>query len=155
MAGSGWRIGGPSPFFTERARERAPVIVDYAAAPGAAFLLSPAGDVVLYSGSIDDAEASRIAGAIRTRGGADGVRFLRFDGKWVHFASVCRGWCLCVVTTTAADSDETLDRTRRASRVLAMALVDGGSPGNSGGAAPSGAPAEVFAELPRRRRSQE
>ena len=48
--------------------------------------------------------------------------------------------------TTATDSDVTLDRTRRASRVLAMALVDGGAPGNPGGAAPSGAPAEVFAE---------
>ena len=153
MSGNGWRLGGPSPFFTERARERAPVIVDYAAAPGAAFLVSPAGDVVLYSGSIDDAEASRIARAVRTRGDADGVRFLRVDGKWVHFASVCRGWLLCVVTATTTDSDVTLDRTRRASRVLAMALVDGGVPGNSGGAAPSGAPAEVLAEPPRRRRS--
>lgn len=153
MSRDGWRLDGPSPFFTERARERAPKIVDYAAAPGAAFLVSPAGDVVLYSGSINDAEASKIAGAVGSRGDADGVRFLRLDGKWVHFASVCGGWVLCVVSTTATDLDVTLDRTRRASRVLAMALVDGGAPGSSGGAAPSGAPAEVFAELPRRRRS--
>ncbi|HVJ88928.1 MAG TPA: hypothetical protein VM580_03930, partial [Labilithrix sp.] len=53
------------------------------------------------------------------------------------------GWTLCAIST-GIEPRIILERLRRASAVMALALVDGGSPGSpDGGAAPSGSPAEV------------
>jgi hypothetical protein len=105
------------PFLTERARERAPKVLEYAAATGSAALVSPQGEVVL------------------AHFGAD------LEATCVHTIPVCHGWSLLV--SVPAGMTCLGDRLRKASRVLALALTDAPRPEPPDGA--QGAPAMVFA----------
>lgn len=60
MGDGGWNAKGLSPFLSERARSRAPQVLSYAAVTGAAMLVSPSGEVVLFSGAAE-VDAERIA----------------------------------------------------------------------------------------------
>ena len=148
MGIEGWRIGGPSPFLTERARTRAPQVLAYAAAPGAAMLVAPSGAVVLFSGEATEVDAARIGRAAAAALGATrDVSSFRVGTTCAHAAPVCHGWTLCVLSTAGVQPSLVIERLRRASHVLALALFDGNTPppGDSGS---GGAPAEVFAARP-------
>jgi hypothetical protein len=144
MAG-GWTIDGPSPFLTERARTRAPQVLDYAAAPGAAVLVSPDGDIALSSAPSLDIDLAHVARMATALGGARAVTSFASGGACVHAAPVRSGWMLCVVSLAGVSPVVTLERLRRAAHVLALALLDGAAPGTSGGSSGGPAPAEAFA----------
>lgn len=145
VARSVWSTGS-SPFLTERARARAPQILSYAAVTGGALLLAPNGKVVLFSGAAGEADLERIARIAAALGAADKVVAFKEHNVCVHAAPVCMGWTLCVLSTVGAFPGDVVERLRRASAVMALALVDGvPSGGGTGGAGPEGAPAEVMA----------
>ncbi|MBX3193322.1 MAG: hypothetical protein KF819_40445 [Labilithrix sp.] len=151
MGLAGWKTGGPSPFLTERARARAPRILSYAAAPGAAMLVSPAGDVALFSGAALELDLARVARAASALGATRELASFHVGDACAHVATVCHGWTLCVVSTAGVHPSFVIERLRRASAVFAMALLDGsaggsGSHGDTGG---GGAPAEALAFPPR------
>jgi hypothetical protein len=147
----GWQRGGPSPFLTERARARAPQILAYAAAPGAAMLVAPSGAVVLSSGEASDVDACRVAHAVAALGANHEVSSFRLGTTCVHAAPVGHGFALCILSTAGVHPSLVIERLRRASHVLALALADGVRP-DSGGSGSGGAPAVVFAApLPARR----
>ena len=151
MGDGGWNAKGLSPFLSERARSRAPQILSYAAVTGAAMLVSPSGEVVLFSGTaeVDVERVVRVAAAL---GGASAVTSFAEGTTCIHAAPVCMGWMLCILSTVGAYPGQVIERLRRASEVLALALVDGVATGSGGGPGPDGAPAEVFAaRLPARR----
>jgi hypothetical protein len=136
------------PFRSERAAARAPEILRYCALAGGAFLISPSGAVSLRSGSameIDTARVARVALARASRHRGDVLSFVT-GRTCVYAAAIGQGWTLCVLSTLGAQPVAIIERLRRASRVLALALVDG-SPGGPVGSPPNdgGAPAEVFA----------
>ena len=80
-----------------------------------------------------------------------GRRHFRVGTTCVHAAPVCHGWTLCVLSTAGVHPSFVVDRLRRASHVLALALVDGVAP-DPQASGNGGAPAEVFAaRLPARR----
>ena len=143
----GWKQGGPSPFLTERARIRAPQVIQYAAVPGAAMLVSPAGAVVLWTGDAGEVDAVRVARSVAGLGARHEVTSFRIGTACVHAAPVCHGWMLCVLSTSGVNPSFVIERLRRASYVLALALVDGVAPGGPGDAGSGGAPAEVSAAL--------
>jgi hypothetical protein len=150
MLKGAWSMGGASPFLSERARTRAPQVLSYAAVTGAAMLISPAGAVVLFSGEAPEIDLARVAQAAAALAKQDSRSF-RVGATCVHAAPVCLGWVLCVLSTAGVHPSLVIERLRRASHVLALALMDGVGPGGSGTRGGS-APAEVFAErLPRRR----
>ena len=108
-------------------------------------LVSPTSEVVLFSGATEaDLDGiARIAGAL---GGAAKVVAFKDENTCVHAAPVCMGWMLCLLSTVGAYPHDVVERLRRASAVMALALVDGVPPGSGGGhSGPDGAPAEVFA----------
>jgi hypothetical protein len=80
---------GASPFLSERARARAPQILSYAAVAGSAFLVSPSGEVVLFTGSSTDVDVVRAAhvASRRLATGGDLVSF-RHEDLCVHAAPV-------------------------------------------------------------------
>ena len=139
----GWKLGGASPFLTERARVRAPEILAYVGIAGAAMLVSPAGVVVLVSGDATEVDAGRIARIAAARRDGEAVWSFRVGSTCVHTASVCHGWTLCVLSTAGVPPSLVSDRLRRASYVLALALMDGVEPVGGVGGGNSGAPAEV------------
>jgi hypothetical protein len=141
----GWHSGGPSPFLTERARIRAPQILSYAAVPGAAMLVAPSGAVVLFSGEASELDVSRIGQAVAALGGSHDMSTFRVGTACVHAARVCQGWTLCVLSTAGMAPSFVIERLRRASNVLALALVDGVRPDAAGGSGSGGAAAAVFA----------
>ena len=143
MATGGWNAGGPSPFMTTRARERAPQVLAYAAVPGAAMLISPAGEVVLLSGDACGIDVARVARAATAIGAARGPTSFRSGSTCIHSAPICQGWTLCVLSNAGVHPAFVFERMRRASRVLALALSDGSGP-SSGGFGSGGAPAELF-----------
>ena len=146
--GYGWTLGGPSPFLTERARIRAPQVIEYAAATGAAALISPDGQVVLFGGSAPDIDLGRVARTARIVGAARSHASFRVGDACVHAGPVRDGWTLCIVSVTELTPVVTIDRLRKAAHVLALALVDGmpsGSPGTGGSHGP--APAQRFVSV--------
>jgi hypothetical protein len=140
-----WNLGGASPFLSERARTRAPQVLLYAAVAGAAMLISPAGAVVLFSGEAPEIDIARVARSAAALSGHDSISF-RVGATCVHAAPVCLGWVLCVLSTAGVQPSLVIDRLRRASHVLALALTDGVRPGGSSGSGGGSAPNEVFAE---------
>jgi hypothetical protein len=78
-----WKIRSSYAFFTERARTRAPQIVDYAAAPGGAFLVAPSGEIALAGGAATDIDVERIARMV-AHGGTHDERSFEHDGFCVH-----------------------------------------------------------------------
>lgn len=125
MGEAGYRAKGLSPFLSERARERAPQILSFAAVTGAAILVSPGGEVVLSSGSVDELDTESVARIARDRGGADVLTSFRCGSTCVHAAPICTGWMLCILSTTGVYPGLVVERLLRASSVLALALLDG------------------------------
>lgn len=153
MGTGGWSMGGPSPFLTERARTRAPQVLSYAAVPGAAMLVSPSGAVVLFRGDAPEVDADRIARTATALGASHEVTSFRVGTVCVHAAPVCQGWTLCVLSTAGVHPSFVIERLRRASHVLALALEDGVGRGGHGGSGDGGAPAEAFSwRVPERKR---
>jgi hypothetical protein len=144
VAIGGWQLGGPSPFLTERARTRAPQVLSYAAVPGAAMLVAASGAVVLYSGEVSENDASRIGKAVAALGGHHDGSSFRVGTTCVHGALVCQGWTLCVLSTSGVHPSLVIERLRRASKVLALALFDGVPPDSAGSAGSGGAPATAM-----------
>jgi hypothetical protein len=143
----GWRIA--EGFVTERARLRAPQILEYLGVVGAALLVSPTGRVVLSSGAVEDdvdAEgiARRLAAVVPDK--AEIVRSIRMHNTCIHALSIGHGWMLCALGTNGIDPGIVTTRLKRAGHVLDLALRDGwpSSPTGGGGSAPSGAPAHAW-----------
>ena len=150
MSRDRWSAPGISPFFTERARSRAPQILSYAAVGGAALLVAPSGEIVMASGSVAGMDVDRVA-SLAKGAASPSRRSFKVGGACVHVTPITAGWTLCAIST-GIEPRIILERLRRASAVMALALVDGGSPGSrGGGSAPSGSPAEVA--LPIRQRA--
>jgi hypothetical protein len=145
---------GASPFMSERARARAPQVLSYAAVSGSAFLISPKGEVVLFTGSSTDVDMVRVAhvASQRLANGSDVISFCHED-LCVHAAPVAMGWVLCILSTIGLPPSMTVDRLRRTSALLALALVNGPTSSSSGSdKGGGGTPAEVFAaRLPNRK----
>ena len=106
-------------------------------------LVSPSGAVVLISGDAEEADADRIARTATALGAARAVTSFRAGTACVHAAPVCNGWTLCVLSTVGVHPSFVIERLRRASYVLALALEDGVGTGGHG-SGDGGAPAEVF-----------
>jgi hypothetical protein len=139
-------------FLTERARSRAPQIVDYAAAPGAAFVVAPGGAVVLAGGAATDADVehiARLAAALSTS--HDAVSFAH-ESTCVHAVPVRGGWTLCVLSTTGLSPALVAERTKKAAYVLGLALVDAGPARSPSGGGAGGAPAEARVFAPSRKK---
>jgi len=140
------------PFFTARARSRAPQILSYAAAGGAAVLVAPNGKVVMTRGDIAGLDIERVARVVS--GASEPRRAFRVGSACVHAAPITAGWVLCAISTIH-QPDEIRKRLLRASAVMAMALVDGGAGRPDGGSAPPGGGATaqrigILLELARR-----
>ena len=143
-----WNTRGVSPFFTERARSRAPRILSYAAVGGTALLVDPSGQVVMVSGTVDGVDLEAVA-QLAEAAAASHRRSFEFGGTSVQVAPVTAGWTLCALPVDL--TPEAMNgRLARASAVMALALVDGRRPCGSG-SPPSGAAAEVV--LPNRERT--
>jgi len=147
MGYGAWNAKGLSPFLSERARNRAPQVLSYAAVTGAAMLVTPTGEVSLFSGAAPEVDIARIARVAQARCGSSQVASFPWGTICVHAAPVSMGWVLCVLSTSGAAPLQVMERARRASAVLALALADSGVSGGGGGGSspPSGAPANVFA----------
>lgn len=146
-----WKLRDAYAFMTERARTRAPQIIDYAAAPGAAFLVAPNGEIVLEGGTTVDIDVVRVARkASAFVASRDSAVFVE-RRTCVHAVSVHDGWTLCVLSTGGLASELVRDRTKRAAHVLALALVDGVRGGGSDRGS-GGAPADARVDLPSRRK---
>jgi hypothetical protein len=147
MGHGSWNAKGLSPFLSERARNRAPQILSYAAVTGAAMLVSPSGEVALFSGAAPEVDVTRIARVAQARCGTSAVASFPWGSICVHSVPVSMGWVLCVLSTGGASPGHVIERARRASAVLALALADSGVPnaGGGDGSPGSGAPAEVLA----------
>ena len=116
-------------------------------------LVSPSGTVVLIRGDAPEADADRIARTAAALGAAHAVTSFRAGTVCVHAAPVCHGWTLCVLSTVGVHPSFVIERLRRASHVLALALEDGVRTGGRGGSSDGGAPAEVFSlRVPERKR---
>jgi hypothetical protein len=72
MGDGSWKRSGLSPFLSERARSRAPQVLSYAAVTGAALLVSPTGEVVLFAGTAE-ADLERVARLAAHLGGTTAV----------------------------------------------------------------------------------
>ena len=107
-------------------------------------LVSPSGSVVLSSGDATDADADRIARTATALGAGHAVTSFRVGTVCVHAAPVCHGWTLCVLSTFGVHPSFVIERLRRASHVLALALEDGIATGGRGSSGDGGAAAEVF-----------
>lgn len=144
----GWRIGGPSPFLTERARTRAPEVLAFAAGGGVAVLVAPDGGLAMASeGSLDldlDLDLDRVARLASRLGGARRAIAFSLEGACVHAAPVHRGWMLCVASRDPVSPLARAERARRAAHVLALALADAAPPGSSSGSPGSAAPVSLF-----------
>lgn len=115
-------------------------------------LVSPAGAVVLSTGDAAEVDAARVARTVVGLGARHEVTSFRLGTVCVHAAPVCQGWMLFVLSTAGVNPTFVIERLRRASYVLALALVDGVDPGGPGDAGSGGAAAEVFAaRLPARK----
>ncbi|MBK6694775.1 MAG: hypothetical protein IPG50_21575 [Myxococcales bacterium] len=137
---------GPVPFLSDRARQRAPQILAYAAVTGAAMLISPAGEVVLFHGSAVDVDATALARRVaRAAARGDGeVATLAYEGACVHATALTMGWTLCVVSNLGSAPPTVLDRLQRAGKAMRLALLDVPPPSGGGSASGSGgAPAEM------------
>jgi hypothetical protein len=145
---AGGKLGGPSPFLTERARVRAPQVIEYAAVMGAAALVSPDGEIVLVSGLVADLDLGRLARTTQMVGAAKGYASFQLGDACVHAGPVRDDWTLCVVSLSEVAPAVVAERLRKAAHVLALALVDGIPPGAGGAHGP--ASAEVFVVSPRR-----
>jgi hypothetical protein len=135
---------GVSPFLTERARERAPKILEYAATPGVAMLISPHGDAVMTSGAVQDVDVESVARAAFAVGARRQLTSFRLQSGCVHVARLSGRWLLCVVAFVELTPGAALERLRKAANVFRLALVDGGAPHTSGDGGASGAPAQAF-----------
>jgi hypothetical protein len=139
---------------SERARTRAPQVLSYAAVSGAAFLISPKGEVALFAGSSTDVDMVRVAhvASQRLANGSEVISFCHED-RCVYAAPVAMGWVLCILSTIGLLPSMTVERLRRSSALLALALVSGPTTSSSGShEGGGGAPAEVFAaRLPSRK----
>lgn len=149
MGTGSWKLGGASPFLTERAQARAPQVLAYAAVAGAAMIVSATGEIVLSSGEAIEVDLARIA---RIAASCDAVRSFRHGTICVHIAPISRGWSLCVLSTAGVQPMLVVERLRRASYVLALALIDGMPPNQGGPNGEGGAPAELFARIDRKSR---
>jgi hypothetical protein len=129
---------------TERARARAPQILAYAAAPGAAMLVAPSGAVVPSSGEASDVDACRVGHAVTALGANHEVSSFRLGTTCVHAAPVGHGFSLCILSTAGVHPSFVIERLRRARHVLALALADGVGPGSCGSGS-GGSFAAVFA----------
>jgi len=140
-----WSVAGLSPFLSERARRRAPKILSYAAVSGAAMLISPRGEIALMEGAAPEVDVKRLARVAQTRCGSSVSMSFPWGKACVYAMPISMGWVLCVLSTTGVDPGQVVERLRRASAVLALALADA-TPIASGGASPpdSGAPAQAF-----------
>jgi hypothetical protein len=138
--------GTAMPLLSDRARDRLPQVLDFAAVTGAAMLLAPSGEIACESGSaleLDTAHLARLAArAVRTAGDRAHVSFSH-AGVCVHAAPIGAGWALCIVSSVGAQPSAVLDRLTRAGRVLALALRDVPFASGGRGGGPTGAPAEV------------
>lgn len=142
---SDWKLGAASPFLTERARARAPQIVDYAAAGGGAVLVSPAGDVILSRGSIDDLERRLVVRTARQLGATERLASFQVGRFCVHAAPVRDGWILCTLSCASISPTILVARLKRASHVMALALLDNGtSKPNGVSSGPEGASARIY-----------
>lgn len=117
----------PSPFVSPRARLRAPQALAFAGLTGAAMVLSPAGEVALFSGSAQDIDAGQVARiAVRAlRAAKDDLVSFSYEGCRVHAAPLGLGWTLCVMSNVGVYPAAVADRLRRALRFLTVALRDG------------------------------
>ncbi|AKV02285.1 hypothetical protein AKJ09_08948 [Labilithrix luteola] len=149
---SDWKLGASSPFLSDRARARAPQIVDYAAAGGGAILVSPAGDVVLSRGTNDDLERRLVVRTARQLGGAERLASFQVGRFCVHAAPVRDGWMLCTLSCASISPTILVDRLKRASHVMALALLDGEMPKGGGSSGPQSASARIYV-FPKTRRS--
>ena len=102
-------------------------------------LVSPSGAVVLFSGDAPEADAGRIARTATALGASHEVTSFRVGTVCVQAAPVCQGWTLCVLSTAGVHPSFVIERLRRASHVLALALEDGVGRGGHGGSGDGGA----------------
>jgi hypothetical protein len=93
MRSERWSAPGVSPFFTERARTRAPQILSYAAVGGAALLVAPSGDVVMMSGSMVGLDLARVARLPNGTASAS-RRSFKVGSACVHVTPITAGWTL-------------------------------------------------------------
>jgi hypothetical protein len=107
-------------------------------------LVSPSGAVVLFSGDAAEVDAGRIARRATVLSAGHEVTSFRAGTVCVHVAPVCQGWTLCVLSTAGVHPSFVIERLRRASHVLALALEDGVGTRGPGGSGDGGAPAEAF-----------
>lgn len=141
-----WKRGGASPFLTTRAHARAPQVIEYAAAGGAAALVSPNGQIVLSAGTAVDVDLARIARAARLFGATRSDVSFRVGQTCVQAAPVLQGWTLCVLSIPAIAPSVIAQRLHKAAHVLALALADGVPPSGAGTPhGPAHAEAVVFA----------
>jgi hypothetical protein len=132
---------GVSPFFTERARVRAPQILSYAAVGGAALLVAPSGELVMASGSAVGLDLDRVARLARAASASR--RSFKVGDACVQATAITAGWTLCAISR-GIQTGVIRERLQRASAVMALALLDGGSQGSPGaGPAPNSAPIEL------------
>jgi hypothetical protein len=103
-------------------------------------LVTPKGEVVMVSGSAADVNLAKIARQANALGAAETRRAFKVGSACVHALPITMGWMLIVVSTVAVHPGPILERLRRASAVMALALVDVDPPTSpGGGSSPSGA----------------
>jgi hypothetical protein len=125
MGAGGWNAKGLSPFLSGRARSRAPQVLSYAAVTGAAMLVSPGGEVVLFSGTAAEVDVERIVRVAAALGGASAVTSFAEGTTCVHAAPVCMGWmpasCQRWARTQARSSNDCAVRAWFSRWLLSMA----------------------------------
>jgi hypothetical protein len=135
-----------SPFLSDRAQKRAPEVIAYAAVPGAAMLVSPAGEVVMFKGAAPEVDLPRVA---RVAAGlsSEEPRSFTVGHTCVHAASISLGWTLCILSSVSMQPGFAVERLKKASHVLELALKDTPvrPPGGDAPRETEGAPTQVFA----------
>jgi len=113
-------------------------------------LVSPKGEIVMVSGSAAEVNLAKIARDALKLGAAQTHRSFKVGGACVHALPITMGWTMCAVSTLAVHPGPIVERLRRASAVMARALLDAGPPTSAGGgSSPSGAASMTSALRPR------
>jgi hypothetical protein len=133
-----------SPFLSERAQRRAPEVLAYAAVPGAAMLVSPLGEMVMFSGAAPEVDLARVA-RVATGLVQDTPRTFTVGHTCVHAAPIALGWTLCVLSSVGMQPGFAQERLEKASHVLELALLDAPfAPPGGDRSGDEGAPSQVF-----------
>jgi hypothetical protein len=108
-------------------------------------LVSPKGEVVMVSGSAAEVNLAKIAGDAIALGAAETHRSFKVGNACVHALPITMGWTLCAISTVAVHPGPIVERLRRASAVMALALTDAPPRFGGGGSSPTGAPSVASA----------